>query len=317
MKYTIITSLCILSSMLIGIESGFALSQWQSYEEYIAWSEKFCDDSTKPWWKNNTLVPKIDYPELTDASVNATITKWRDSKPEWMIWDEKSRLRYDLDPVRIGEFDWFKALEVARIGYRANMNSLFACGVISSRINTIVELKELIGQKVKNKKNSEILDSLKKEWDKLIKTSNTLKCKPQQKEEIMIGITNTATYQYCRYRHYLGYLDSNVNASIRNVQEIEAKIGKWSGTTLPTNTEEWVKITPKYATNIQSEIIRADNTLPKAIKTLAEMDQTYGSHILLILIYDDYVQLRKALSAYMNLSSQLYQKAYNAQSTNK
>lgn len=47
------------------------------------------------------------------------------------------------------------------------------------------------------------------------------------------------------------------------------------------------------------------------------MDQTYGAHILLVLIYDDYIRLRKAMSGYMNLSSQLYQKANNAQSTNK
>lgn len=316
MTYRSITSLCILLSMITVTDSTFALSLGQSYTEYIEWSEKFCDDSTKPWGKNNTLVPQIDYPELTDAAVNATLTKWRDSKTEWMIGDEKSRLRYDLDPVRIGEYEGFKALEVARIGYRANMNALFACGVISSRIKTIGELKDIIGKKVKSKE-WEILKSLDREWEKLIKTSNSLKCKPPSKEEIMVGITNTATYQYCRYRHYLGYLDSNVNASIRNVQEIEQKIGKWNGTTIPQTTEEWVKITPKYATNITSEIIRADNTLPKAIKTLAEMDQTYGSHILLILIYDDYIQLRKALSAYMNLSSQLYQKAFNAQSTNK
>ncbi len=47
------------------------------------------------------------------------------------------------------------------------------------------------------------------------------------------------------------------------------------------------------------------------------MDQTYAAHILLQLVYDDYIRLRKALSNYMNLSSQLYQKANNAQSTNK
>lgn len=47
------------------------------------------------------------------------------------------------------------------------------------------------------------------------------------------------------------------------------------------------------------------------------MDQTYGAHILLMFIYDDYIRLRKSLSSYMNLSSQLYQKANNAQSTNK
>jgi hypothetical protein len=42
------------------------------------------------------------------------------------------------------------------------MNALFACGIISSRIDTLVELQDLIGKKIKNK-NSEILEKLKNE----------------------------------------------------------------------------------------------------------------------------------------------------------
>ncbi len=69
--------------------------------------------------------------------------------------------------------------------------------------------------------------------------------------------------------------------------------------------------------DLANEIVRADTTLPKAMATLKEMDYTYSAHILLELIYNDYIRLRKALSSYMNISSQLYQKANNAQSTNK
>ena len=92
---------------------------------------------------------------------------------------------------------------------------------------------------------------------------------------------------------------------------------KWEGTQIPKNTDEWVNIAPRYHLDLSNEIIRADATLPKAIKSFQEMDQTYGAHVLLTLIYDDYIKLRKALSSYMNISSQLYQKANNAQSTNK
>ena len=43
---------------------------------------------------------------------------------------------------------------------------------------------------------------------------------------MMTFVTNTATNQYCHYRFYLGYLDSNITTNLRNVQEIEKKIGK-------------------------------------------------------------------------------------------
>lgn len=78
-----------------------------------------------------------------------------------MVGDEKARLRADLDPIAIGEYSGFKALEVARIGYRSNMNSLFACAVLTSRIDTMITLQELISQKIKTK-NSEILQKIKK-----------------------------------------------------------------------------------------------------------------------------------------------------------
>jgi len=42
------------------------------------------------------------------------------------------------------------------------MNALFACAVVTSRIETIVTLQELISKKIKTK-NSEILEKLKKE----------------------------------------------------------------------------------------------------------------------------------------------------------
>jgi hypothetical protein len=86
---------------------------------------------------------------------------------------------------------------------------------------------------------------------------------------------------------------------------------------MATTISEWNNTSARYQQDLSTEIIRADTTLPKAIRAFIEMDQTYWAHILLVLIHDDYLRLRKALSSYMNLSSQLYQKANNAQSTNK
>jgi flagellar biosynthesis chaperone FliJ len=140
-----------------------------------------------------------------------------------MVGEEKERLRADLDPVTIGEYSGFKALEVARIGYRSNMNALFACAVLSSRVQVIDELQKLINQKIKNK-NSDILKDINKKSDKFKETQKQLLCNPIEKTEMMVSLVNTASHQYCHYRHYLGYLDSNINANLRDIQEIERKI---------------------------------------------------------------------------------------------
>ena len=133
---------------------------------------------------------------------------------------------------------------------------------------------------------------------------------------MITALTNTATLQYCYYRHYLSYLDSNIE-DVSRTQNIEKWIGQWGGTQISHTTNEWNNASLHYQSDLAREIIRADTTLPKAIRSFIEMDQTYGAHILLMLIYDDYIQLRKALSNYMNISSQLYQKANNAQNANQ
>lgn len=42
----------------------------------------------------------------------------------------------------------------------------------------------------------------------------------------MVELINTATTQYCHYRSYLDYLDSNLTAGFRDVQIIEKDIGQ-------------------------------------------------------------------------------------------
>lgn len=68
---------------------------------------------------------------------------------------------------------------------------------------------------------------------------------------------------------------------------------------------------------IQNEITRAESTLPKALTTYREMQRTYGVHILLVMILDDYMTLRNNLDLYLANISQLFEKAHNAQDANK
>lgn len=199
----------------------------QTYEDYLSGATTYCDSKDRSWAAGSTLVPEIDYPAFSTDAVNAAIRTWRDGV-NTINADEKLRLRRDLDPVTIGEYSGFKTLEVARIVYRTRMNSLFACGVIGSRIDTVKNLKELIAKKIKNL-DSEIYQKLKKDIDKLEKSRNELKCNIEKddgkKEEMITDIINSSSHQYCHYRHYLSYLESNTTDVMRS-QSIEQKIGQ-------------------------------------------------------------------------------------------
>lgn len=290
----------------------------EQYEAYKKESTNYCDSNDRPWKWWNGIVPIIDYPELDTTSINAAIAKWK-ANPR-IIGDEKSRLDMDLNAERIGEFNWFKLLEASRIAYRSQMNSLFACAVISSRISILDDLKKIISKKIKND-NSEILVKISKEGASLKKSKNTLKCNiPESdstnKEMMITMLTNTAVRHYCHYSHYLGYLESQVDQNLIAMQQINAWIWKWGVSNLPNNISEWSSQLESYKWSINNEFIRVNTTMPRALASFVEMDKTYAAHLILTIIYDDYIKLRKSLSLYMNLNSQIYQKANNAQNPN-
>lgn len=304
--------LIILVTLYCGISTVFAA---QTFEEYQSESQSFCESSDRPWQKNKAsgLVSIPDYSRLETAAINTAINQWKND-PKTLA-NERARLDAELDSVRIGNFSGFKTLEASRIKYRSQMNNLFACAVVTSRMKTVQNITNI----VKEKKITELANKLKIEYDKLDRTKTTLNCNPSNDATIepIQNLSDTTARQYCYYRHYLGYLQSNLADDLTNIQEIEKKVGNGDGTKVPSTISEWNQTFQKYNNQIGIEINRADTTLPTALRAFREMDQAYGAHIVLILIYDDYIRLRDALSKYMNASSQLYQKANNAQNANQ
>lgn len=132
----------------------------------------------------------------------------------------------------------------------------------------------------------------------------------------LVALKNSATRQYCHYRYYLTYLDAELETNRANVETIEKSIGAGDGTRVANTAMEWMESYNNYKYSINHEIERADSSLPKAFRALREMEQAYPAHLMLTIIYDDYIRLRKNLSAYMNASTQIYLKAYNAQDAN-
>lgn len=63
---------------------------------------------------------------------------------------------------------------------------------------------------------------------------------------------------------------------------------------------------------IQSELSHARSTHEKAFNAYSEFEKTYAQHVVLQIIYDDYIQLRKNLRDVMNPLSQLIYKHNNS-----
>lgn len=111
-------------------------------------------------------------------------------------------------------------------------------------------------------------------------------------------------------------MEDNLKTNRANLEAIEKNIGTGNGTKIATNTELWIESYNNYTNSLTREIDRADNSLPRALRTFLDMERAYPAHLMLTIIYDDYIRLRANLSKYMNASTQTYLKANNAQDAN-
>lgn len=289
--------------------------EYRKYSFYLEKSKEECDNPNALWGQHNALVPVPQYAELSANAVNGQIEKTQNS--DAITDEERIRLAGQLNMNAIGSFDGFKTLEVARLQYRSTMNSIFACGIVSSRLSILADLREQIASSTSTRK-SEIQNQLDKEKTRLENERDKLKCNSAgtAKTDLMTEMVNSTTRQYCHYRHYLSYLDTNLENNRYLIEQIEKNIGTGDGTKAAHTTQDWVTSYNKYATALDREIDRADSTLPRAMQAYQDMEKAYPVHLMLTIIYDDFIRLRANLSKYMNASTQLYLKAFNAQDAN-
>ena len=312
------------SFFIIGCLLAPFLSQAEGslFDEYKKETETFCDNSAQPWndpktgGGKNASIPL--YPNLEANEILASLSSLK-SREE--IPALRERIEKELDEKRIGNFTGFKTLEIARIQYRTAMDHTFACSVLKSRVNTLSTLQEVINKSM-GSKSSEIQNKLKKEADKMNALIGSLKdCNTENGEQsvpMSTKLVNTATRQYCHYGKYLQFLGKSLDTNSAGIKSLEEQIGNTEEKeTLTRNMIEWERNLSSRQEAIRKEFVRAEQTLPRAIAAYKEMERTYGAHLLLVILYDDYVKLRENLSKYMNSMSQLLEKAYNAQNPNK
>ncbi len=232
--------------------------------------------------------------------------------------DSKASLRELLDPSRIGSFDGFRSVEIARIQYRNNMNRIFSCAVAAGRSEKLAKLLNIPwlatpGSDIKTK-----LEKEKTRYANIMKDANcNLNTDGSTVVRIPDKLIRSATIEYCSYQYYLDYLGSNIKQDYTQTLEKEKKIGDSGKYTIPKNTDTFLQKLTNSIWVIENELTRSKSTIKKAVVAYREMERTYTVHILLVIIYDDYLNLRDNLKSYMNALSQTFEKANNAQDANQ
>ena len=77
--------------------------------------------------------------------------------------------------TRIGNFEGFRAVEIARIGYRTNMNRIFSCAVVASRYEKLSKVIDTINTSL-GVKASDIVTKFRKEKDRYDRLRTTMNC---------------------------------------------------------------------------------------------------------------------------------------------
>ncbi len=299
-----------------------AQAEGSLFDAYTEEAKTFCDNSAQPWNDPKTGGGKnASIPAYPNLEANEILTTLSNLTSREEVPALRERIQKELDEKRIANFTGFKTLEIARIQYRTAMDHTFACSVLKSRVNTLSTLQEVIN-KTMGTKSSEIQNKLKKEADKMNALIGSLKdCNTENGEQsvpMSTKLVNTATRQYCHYGKYLQFLEKSLDINSAGIKSLEETIGNTPEKQKSIqNMIEWERNLSSRQEAVKKEFSRAEQTLPRAIAAYREMERTYGAHILLVILYDDYVKLRENLSKYMNSMSQLLEKAYNAQNPNK
>ena len=273
--------------------------------------------NTKEWGWNIVAIPA--YPELTKSAIESRKDAILSTKTST---EDRARLIADMDALMNDNGSTYLSIGLARIEYQTAMNKIFGCAIIQSRQNKLENLIKKIASSYPSAK-SEITEKLKKEWQKYLRQKESLGCSIERSGEIgapeTTRVINAALRQYCHYDSYLRYIKTSFDENNNAMFSLEASLFQANNTSrsVPNTTEAWRKSLTKMSADISLELIRARSVLPQAIETFREMDRTFSVHLMLVVIYDDYLRFRDNLGKYVANFGQLMEKVQNSQSENK
>jgi translation initiation factor 2 beta subunit (eIF-2beta)/eIF-5 len=293
-----------------------------SYDAFLENKAQFCTNNEVPWIKDygglKTVVSQsteAEFPRLNRQSIERSLATATSDTPE-----SAEKIASD---IAASDTSNFKLLEVARIHHREKMNKAFASAIIIARLEILSKLRKTLSSKL-GSSFSEISNKLDRETEKLNQLLSTKWGKADTSEEewnlARDRMIQTVLIEHCMYRYYLGYVRANIYADAQAITALEKSIRtdpEHSNVSYPQTISEFRQSVSSKTTAIDQEIVRSEVTLEKAVDAFKGMERTYAAHILLVIIYDDYVRLRQNLITYMNANTQFFEKSYNAQNVNQ
>lgn len=107
------------------------------------------------------------------------------------------------------------------------MNDYFACAVLISRIRQIESLETIMKKTTTSKEFSDKLKKEKTKYQQLIQKSYSCgEVSKDTKGDTIDRLMNSTMIEYCKYNHYLDYLESNINNDFSTAITLEGKLAK-------------------------------------------------------------------------------------------
>lgn len=208
--------------------------------------------------------------------------------------------------------------EKSKVLYRETVNSVFNCAILKSKLKTWESIVKYIK---KWDRSSNMVAKIQKQNDDIRSMIWEYKCttaKLEWKEfSYKKTLVNNVTYHYCNYRYYLDYLKefyrNNVWDKIKEVNK-EAWTDTW---TIVSTTEKLKDDIVKDEFKISNEINHSKTVYEQSLIAFNEFENTYPSHVVLLFIYSEYIEIRNNLNKFLNPLSQLFYKIPQAQKQTK
>lgn len=292
-----------------------------SYEEgFVTKVATQCLEKSIPWNEGgiNSVVAsqptEKEYPRLDVESIRNSI--------DTALENNGNNLNMVLSEVSNIESKSSQIIEIARIHHREKMNNAFGSAILLARLKIIEEMREALKTKmgsyyseIENKLNieSQKTQSLLERYGGKSDTSDS-------KKMVRDRLLQTVMSQHCTYTQYLSYVQKNIQDNYQGMVNLEQSVRQntaFSGTNMPATIRSARESIATRERTVSLEIERSERNIIKAVDGFMNMEATYGAHILLVMIYDDYLRLRKNLVWFLNPTSQYFEKSYNAQNTNQ
>ncbi len=203
-----------------------------------------------------------------------------------------------------------KAFKKAVLNYKENMNNIYKCSLLATQYNSLRKVKD------KLKKNKEVKENIVDKIDEYLKkieikmNSWETQCKNIDKKESYqkLIVLREVTFETCKYRYYLEYLKDYYNQSITFVRDDEETKKNWESVKYIEKKVFWIQ------NAISKEIEASYKIFPIAYARYSEYENNFPIHVLLLIIKEDYIVLRKNLHSVLNPLNQVVYKISNAMS---